>query len=146
MVTDNRSTRSTGEGASDRLVEVWRSIPANVAVVDTIPHVMTGHQMLYAISVVWATTRLGAAVLAIPAGTKLSVQNSIRVALSRERAARKVRRQFELVFSDSVPFTYTTKDHVSLPAEFVVVTRSAGSKSVQLAAAFERLNKKGNLI
>ncbi len=106
--------------------------------IDCVVHALTGAQVLFYLFNIWENESIYSTVIWCNKGETSAKVNAIRVALSKERAARGLPRTFELKFSESWPYT-----HNGIKGEAVKITRHRGSNATRLRAAFVSLAQKG---
>lgn len=108
--------------------------------VNCVVHSLSGAQVLFYLFHIWEVENRDSAIIWCGTGETYAKVNAIRVALSKERAARKLPRTFELRFSESWPHT-----HMNIKGEAIKVERLLGSQLTQLRAAMVRLTAQGKL-
>lgn len=106
--------------------------------IDCVVHTLSGAQVLFYLFHIWENESIYSTVIWCNKGETSQKVNAIRVALSKERAARSLPRTFELRFSESWPYT-----HNGIKGEAVKITRHRGSNATRIRAAFVTLANRG---
>lgn len=118
-----------------------KSIPVvgyESGLINCVVHSLTGAQVLYYLFHIWEDESVYSTILWCDKGETSAKVNAVRVALSKERAARGLPRTFELKFSQPWPYT-----HMGIKGEAVKVERLRGNSATRLRAAFVALAQKG---
>lgn len=108
----------------------------NPGFVNGVTHVLTGAQTLYYLFNAWAEHENLPVILWYRRGEAEFRVNAIRVALSKERKLRGLKRTFELRFSDTWPHT-----HEGVKGEAIKVERVGGTLQTRVRAALIQMNQ-----
>lgn len=109
-----------------------------LVVIDAITHGLTGAQILHYLRGWWESRGVTAVLLIVQAGTRDSIINAISVALSRHRSQHNESRNYEMRYSEGLPYAMEfAGTGASVGAELVVVARIAGGRQTQLTALFD---------
>lgn len=111
---------------------------ADAGFVDCVTHVLTGSQTLYYLFSIWSENPEQPIILWYRRGEAEFRINAIRVALSKERKVRGLKRTFELRVSDSWPHT-----HEDIKGEAIKVERVGGTIQTRMRAAFQSIHQRG---
>jgi hypothetical protein len=105
--------------------------------INSVTHSLTGAQILYYLFHTWATEPNRSVIIWCQSGEAASKENSIRVALAKERKARGLPRTFEMKFSAAWPYT-----HNGIKGEAIKVERTGGGIQTRMQAAFLAMQRK----
>lgn len=105
--------------------------------INSVVHSLTGAQILYYLLHTWASEPNRPVIIWCQTGEGSAKENSIRVALSKERKARDLPRTFELRFSAPWPYT-----HNGIKGEAIKVERTGGGVQTRMQAAFLAMQRK----
>lgn len=104
-------------------------------IIDTTLHALTGAQLLYHALRYWQRNPDEPVLLWALRGDTAFRVNGLRVALSKERKARKALRTFRVCTGDTWPFTLS-----GVKGEVVKLTRTSGGPAARAAAAVSQLD------
>lgn len=104
--------------------------------INAVTHPLTGAQLLYYLMHTWEDDPSRLVTLWCRRGEAYSKANSVRVALSKERRARRLKRVYELRVSSYWPYT-----HEGIKGEAINIERVEGTLQTQMRAALQEISK-----